>query len=80
MESGKDRFGGCAMIKLYPRAFWISHDEISATMERGEIGTVTGAVRLLVPDMQFYKCANGGYWGLRRLSMFHVEQNVKQKI
>ena len=85
MESGEDRYGGCSMIKFKPRSFWISGEEISATMMRGEIDTVTAAVRLLVPDMQFYKCSRGGYWGLRRCEfstpcLFHVEQNVKQKI
>jgi len=54
------------MKKFKPRAFWISRDEISATMKRGEIYTVTAAIRLLVPDMQFYKCARGGYWGVKK--------------
>lgn len=54
------------MKKFRTRAFWISRDEISETMKRGGIATVTAAVRLLVPDMCYYKCARGGYWGIKR--------------
>lgn len=54
------------MKKFQPRAFWISRAEISATMQKGELGTVSAAVRLLVPEVQFFKCAKGGYWGVRR--------------
>lgn len=54
------------MKQFKPRSFWISCDEIRATMQKGELGTVSAAVRLLVPDVQMFKCAKGGYWGVRR--------------
>lgn len=54
-------------MKYYDQtAFYIPEAEIAAVMKRGELHTVTEAVRLLVPDYAFYKCTKGGYWGRRR--------------
>ena len=46
-----------------PNAFYIPRDEVSEVMRRGGICTVTEAVRLLVPNVTYYRLCKGGYWG-----------------
>lgn len=45
--------------------FFLHGNEVREVMRRGEIGTVTAAVRLLVPDCAFFRVAKSGYSGVR---------------
>ena len=46
-----------------PNAFFIPRAEVSEVMRRGGFGTVTQAVRLLVPNVAHFRLCRGGYWG-----------------